>query len=135
MHLLESESILAIKWFKDNKMIVNPGKFQVKKKNNYAQEVKKIGNKVVKVTSSVKRLSVHIDVKLEFSLHIANICRSAAHQINAFKKVFEDKKVLITSYFYPNFNYCLVDWMFSHAKSLNKVEALQKRTLRILYDD
>ena len=62
MHLLESESILAIKWFKDNKMIVNPGKFQVKKKNNYAQEVKKIGNKVVKVTSSVKRLSIHIDV-------------------------------------------------------------------------
>ena len=32
MHLSESESILAIKWFKDNKMIVNPGKFQVKKK-------------------------------------------------------------------------------------------------------
>ena len=135
MHLSESESILAIKWFKDNKMIVNPGKFQVKKKNNYTQEVIKIDNKVVRVTSSVKLLSVHIDVELKFNLHIANIWRSAAHQINALKKVFEVKKVLITSYFYPNFNYCLVDWMFSHAKSLNKVEALQKRTLRILYDD
>ena len=132
MRLSESESILAIKWFKDNKMIVNPGKFQVKKKNNYTQEVIKIDNKVVRVTSSVKLLSVHIDVELKFNLHIANIWRSAAHQINALKKVFEDK---ITSYFYPNFNYCLVDWMFSHAKSLNKVEALQKRTLRILYDD
>ena len=28
IHLLESESRVAIKWFKDNKMIVNPGKFQ-----------------------------------------------------------------------------------------------------------
>ena len=40
IHLLESESRLAVvKWFKDNKMIVNPGKFQViilsKKKNNH----------------------------------------------------------------------------------------------------
>ena len=29
IHLLESESSIAIKWFEDNKMIVNPGKFQV----------------------------------------------------------------------------------------------------------
>ena len=62
MHLLESKSILAIKWFKDNKIIVNPGTFQVKKKNNYTQEVIKIDNKVVRVTSSVKFLSVHIDL-------------------------------------------------------------------------
>ena len=62
IHLLEPESILAIKWFKDNKMIVNPGKFRVKKKYNYTQEIIKIDNKVVKVTSSVKLLSAHIDV-------------------------------------------------------------------------
>ena len=35
IHLLESGSMLAIKWFKDDKMIVNPKMFQVKKKNNY----------------------------------------------------------------------------------------------------
>ena len=29
IHLLESESSIAIKWLEDNKMIVNPGKFQV----------------------------------------------------------------------------------------------------------
>ena len=43
-------------------MIVNPGKFRVKKKYNYTQEIIKIDNKVVKVTSSVKLLSAHIDV-------------------------------------------------------------------------
>ena len=48
---------------------------------------------------------------------------------------FEEKKTLINSYFYSNFNYCTLVWMFSSAKSLNKVESLQKRALRFLYDN
>ena len=48
---------------------------------------------------------------------------------------FEEKKTLINSYFYPSFNYCPLVWMFSRAKSLNKVGSLQKRPLRFLYDD
>ena len=47
----------------------------------------------------------------------------------------EEKKTLINSYFYSNFNYCPLVWMFSSAKSLNKVESLQKRALRFLYED
>ena len=46
---------MAIKWFKDNKMIVNSGKFQEiildKKKNNNTQEIIKIGKNDVKVKS------------------------------------------------------------------------------------
>ena len=48
---------------------------------------------------------------------------------------FKEKKTLISSYFYSNFNYCPLVWMFSSAKSLNKVESLQKRALRFLYED
>ena len=44
--LLESEGSVVIKWFRDNKMIVNPGKFQAiildKKKNNRTQGITKI---------------------------------------------------------------------------------------------
>ena len=109
-------------------MIVNPGKFQAiildKKKTNHTQETIKIANKAVKVKSSVKLLGVQIDAEINFNLHVANICRSAANQLN-----------LINSYFYSNFNYCPLVWMFSHAKSLKKAEALQKRALRFLYND
>ena len=54
IHLLESESRVTIKWFKDNKMIVNPGKFKAiildKKKNNYTHtHKKKIDSKAVTV--------------------------------------------------------------------------------------
>ena len=48
---------------------------------------------------------------------------------------FEEKKTLINSYFYSNFNYCPLAWIFSSAKSLNKVESMQKRALRFLYED
>ena len=66
IHFLEPESNVTIKWFKDNEMILNPGKFQAiildKKKNNHTQEMIKIDNKALKVKSSVKLLGVQIDV-------------------------------------------------------------------------
>ena len=39
------------------------------------------------------------------------------------------------SFFYATFNYCPLAWMSFRAKSLNKVESLQKRALRFLYED
>ena len=142
--LLETESNTAIEWFQNNKMMVNPGKFQTiiidKKKKCHTNETSKIGDKIIKASSSVKLLGVHIDDQLNFNLHISNICRSAANQLNALTSLksflaFEEKKTLINSYFYSNFNYCPLVWMFSSAKSLNKVEFLQKRALRLLYDN
>ena len=129
INLLESECSVAIKWFKDNKMIVNPGKFQAiilnKMKNNHAQEIIKIDKNALKVKLSVKLLCVQTDAELNFDSHIANICRSAANQLNALIKLkmflgFEEKRVLINTYFYSTFNYFPLVLMFSHAKSLKK---------------
>ena len=125
-------------------MIVNSGKFPSiiidKKKQDHTKETFEIGDKVIEASSSVKLLGVQIDDKLNFNLHITNICRSAANQLNALIRLkqflsFEAKKVLLNSYFYSNFNYCPLVWMFSSAKSLNKIESLQKRALRYLYSD
>ena len=142
--ILESESKKAISWLQSNKMIVNPGKFQGiiidKKKQNHTAEYISIDQKNIKTSSSVKLLGVHIDDKLNFNLHITKICRSAANQLHALIRLwmslnFEEGKTLINSYFYSSFNYCPLVWMFSSAKSLNKVESLQKRALRFLYED
>ena len=125
-------------------MMVNPAKFQTiiidKKKKCHTNETLKIGDKIIKASSSVKLLGVQIDDQLNFNLHISNICRSAANQLYALIRLkcflaFEEKKTLINSYFYSNFNYCSLVWLFSSAKSLNKVESLQKRALRFLYDN
>ena len=68
-------------------MMVSPGKFQAimidKKKKCYTNETLKIGDKIIKASSSVKLLGVEIDNQLNFNLHISNICRSAVNQLNA----------------------------------------------------
>ena len=56
------------------------------KSNNHTQKMIKIDNKVIKDKSSVKLLGVQIDAgKFQFT-HYQYISRSAANQLNAFKK-------------------------------------------------
>ena len=79
------------------------------KRQDHRQETFKTGDKVIEAPSSVKLLGVQIDNKLNFNLHITNICRSAANQLNTLIRLkgflsFEAKKVSVNRYFYSNFN-------------------------------
>ena len=142
--ILESESKIAIDWFTNNKMIVNPDKFQAilldKKKSDLSKRILVIDDENVLSVSSVKLLGIQVDDKLNFNLHISNICKSSANQLNALVRLkkflsFKTKKVLISSFILSNFNYCPLVWMFSSSKSLNKIESIHKRALRFLYND
>ena len=82
-----------------------------KRKRDRTNEHITADNQQIKVVSSVKLLGIQLDDKLNFNLHISNICKSAANQLNALIRLkkfmnFEEKKVLINSYFMANFNYC-----------------------------
>ena len=125
-------------------MIINLDKFQAiildKKKSNLTYILLTIDSQTIKSVPSVELLGIHLDDKLNFNLHISNICRSAANQLNALIRLksylnFNAKRVLINSYIISNFNYCPLVWIFSTAKSLNKIASLQKRALRFLYID
>ena len=78
---LESESNIVINWFTKGKMIINPGKFPAiildKKKSNLTNIPLTIDNQTIKSVPSVELLGIHLDDKVNFSLHISNICRSA----------------------------------------------------------
>ena len=45
------------------------------------------------------------------------------------------KGKLLFKVLYSNFNYCPLVWYFSSAKSLEKIEKIQERALRYLYND
>ena len=83
---LESECEVALNWFNENKMIINPGKLQAividKRKQDHINEIFKIGSKEIKVASQIKLLGVKIDNKLYFEQHINRICKLAANQLN-----------------------------------------------------
>ena len=105
---LQSESEVTINWFKNNKMIVNQEKFQAiildKQKYDYSNETVKFDNKTVETVSSVRLLAIQLDDKLNFSLHVSNIYKSAANQLIALIRLnnflcFEEKRGLINSHF------------------------------------
>ena len=112
---LESEPYVVINWFKNNKMIVNPEKFQAiilnKEKHDYSNETIKFDNKTIEIVSFVRLLGVQLDDKFNFSFHVNNICKSAANQLGPLIRLnnflcFEGKRVLINNYFMSNFSYC-----------------------------
>ena len=127
---LESESNIAIDWFTKNEMIINTDKFQTiildRKKSNLKNIRLTIDNQTIKSVPLAELLGIHLDDKLNFNLHISNICRSSANQLNALIRLksylnFHAKRVLINSYIISNFHYCPLVWTFSIAKSLNKI--------------
>ena len=73
--ILESESEVVIDWFKINKMVVNPDKFQAiildKRKRDHTDEHITVDNQQIKVVSSVKLLRLQLDDKLNFNLDFA----------------------------------------------------------------
>ena len=112
---LESESKLAIKWFHENKIIVNPDKFQVivhnKRKSSNIEVKFNIGSEQIQAVPSLDILGITVDDKLNFNLHIDKICLKSANQLNALvilKRFLEneERKVLINNFVLSNFNYC-----------------------------
>ena len=90
------------------KVIVNPEKFLTiildKQKHDYSNKAIKFDNKTVETVCYVRLLGIQLDDKHNFSLHVNNICKSAANQLNALIRLnnflcFEGKRVLINSYF------------------------------------
>ena len=138
---LESGSEIAINWFKDNHMVVNPGWFQAiivdKHKGNNTNQIINIDQKEIKEVSKVKPLGIEIGDKLNLNHHISNIYKSASNQLNALLRLkhpleFKERKVLVNIFAMSDFSYCSLVWIFSSAQSLNKIENLQKITFTVL---
>ena len=71
-----------------------------------------------------------LDDKLNFSIDVSNICKSAANKLSALLSLnyflcFEGKRALINSYFMLNFNYYPLVWMFFNSTALKKIKNLQ----------
>ena len=142
--MLEKEACVALTWLDRNEMIANPEKFHAllvkKDRSDTTGQSISFQGKTIKSEASVKLLGVNLDHKLNFDLHISDLCKKAATQLNVLKRLksflgFAEKKVLVQSFVFSNFNYCPLVWFFSSARSMDKIEKIQERALRFLYDD
>ena len=76
---LQSDLKIALKWYKDNQMMANPGKvqFMILSKNTINKSIV-INNKAIESSKSAKLLGLTVDNKLNFGIHINIICKVLA---------------------------------------------------------
>ena len=89
INILKEESEFAINWFSSNEMIVNPDKFKsvilTKNKSDDIPAGYFIGTDIVSIEKSVKLLGIHLDNRLNFSIHMSTIFQSVSNQSSAFE--------------------------------------------------
>ena len=88
----------------------------------------------------IKVLGVTLDEKLNFNSHISGLCKKASRQINILKRLSkylnqESRVSIYKSFISSNFNYCPVAWIFCGKRNSNKLEKLQERALRFVFND
>ena len=88
----------------------------------------------------VTLLGVTLDNKLNFNSHTSNICKEASKKLSAILRAgnwlnHSQKTTLINSFFFSQFNYCPLVWMFCSKEANNETEKLHKRALQIIHDD
>ena len=125
-------------------MTVNPRKFQAMIISRFGKMENRhemyIDNKKITSEHSVKLLGIEIENQLKFDNHVSTLCRKAGSQLNAIGRLrkyigFPEKKALIEAFVFSNFNYCPLVWHFTSMTSTNRIEPIQKRALRLLYND
>ena len=126
----------------ENQMKANPDKFQAiaigKKTKNENISFNLNGN-IIKCEDEVKLLGVTIDFGLNFNTHIANICEKASRQLNILKRIGKyftklGRLTIYYSFIFSNFKYCPVTWHFCNEQNTNKMEKIQFRALKFIYD-
>ena len=137
---LQSDLKIVLKWFKDNQMMANPGKFQfmILSKNTINKSIV-IGNKTIESSKSVKLLGLTIDNKLNFGIHINNICKVASAKIKGLGRIrnrlnLSQAKILYNSFILSQFNYCCLVWIFCSKTLQNIINQIQKRPARIVHN-
>ena len=99
-----------------------------------------IGNEKINSDNSVTLLGVEIDKELNFSKHVSKLCKKGNQKLHALARVakYFDKaklRMIMKAFIQSQFNYCSLVWMF-HSRTLNnKINRLQERALRVVYNN
>ena len=98
-------------------------------------------NHCITTQDTVKLLGITIDCRMSFEKHLSGLCKTAASQLSAFKRLRsyipyeKTRKTLVLSFVLSHFNCCPRVWYFTTAKQLQKIEKIQERALRFKADD
>ena len=131
----------AIIWFQNNYMQLNQDKCHFLISGNTNEHLwTKVGEKMIWESSQEKLLGITIDKNLKFTKHLENICKKASAKVTALARMvkilpFHKKRILMKTFIESQFSYCPLIWMFCTRKMNMRVNHIQERALRLVYDD
>ena len=139
---LNREATKALTWYDKNYLMANPKKFQlilIKSRNDKDEVSITLNEHTVESTNDIKLLGVNIDEHLVFSKHISDICVKASQRIGVLGRLrnlipTEAKLLLYKTSIMPYLTYCHDIWHFCKASDSRKIERVQERGLRIVFN-
>ena len=89
---------------------------------------------------SIKLFGVFLDSELSFSEHISSVCRKASQQIGVLRRLRKivpnhAKLQLYKAVILPRLTYCSTIWHFCRASNKRKVDRLQERAFRVVFNN
>ena len=142
---LKKDTEISIHWFKINLMQANADKFHFMMLKSFTcKEVLpdfiEIDSTIIKAEDYVKLLGITIDSSLKFDKHVDILCSNASRQINVMYRFtgifdFKQREAIHNTFILSNFNYCPIVWHFCSKSSSRKMEKIQERALRFLFND
>ena len=100
----------------------------------------KWGMKKIWQSAKQKLLGMEIGRNLNFDDHLISLCQKAGRKLTVLARVskfvsFKQKRILMKTSVESLFGYCPLIWMFHRRKVNSKINHLQERSLRIVYND
>ena len=134
---LRSDFAILSKWYFDNFLVLNAGKchFMTLGTGNTFFDFQ-CDDVIIENKQEELILGILIDNELSFQSHVNSICKKANQKLNALFRVSnymtsEQLILLVNSFIKSHFNYCPLIWMFCNRTSMNKINKIQERTLRL----
>ena len=137
---LQLDSKYLIQWVKDNSLKANANKFHLLLNEPNSNISIHVDNLEIFSSNCEKLLGVKLDNKLNFNEHVSSLCKNASKKLHALARVahymtIEKRRIIMKTFINSHFNYCPLVWMF-HSRSLNnRINRIQERALRIVYND
>ena len=132
---------ILLRWFKKNSMEANPKKFQFMILGKTPRQPIMLNINQIKVEESQKLvlLGLTIDDRLTFKDHIDMLCSTANYKLHSLRRIWkyltlEKAKLLYNAFISSQFNYASVIWMFCRKKDYLKIEKIQYKALKIIYN-
>ena len=130
------------KWYEENLLQVNIKKYQsmvLGERNGTVEMNMQIGGVKIEQSHSIKLLGVNIDSDLNFSNHIREVCIKSSQQIGVLTRLRNliptpAKLQLFKAAILPHLTYCSTVWHFCRASDRRKLERLQERALRTVFN-